>query len=161
MKTYLVTENEFEDAYISISAEVEKEFNVSLEEFMLTGNDEEADKYYYIIWDRAAKYLMEEIVDTSLTVAKEYGKRHQTMLRSIRTYVTELEQRGEDPDKYFTRATYTNKKGLEYPIYIMTRLGRDMILDNIGGDISWNYKQEKYAQMEKILSSKTDWRRKS
>lgn len=76
------------------------------------------------------KYLVE-----SREVAELIGKDHNQLLRSIRGYISVLEQSAKlHTDDFFIESTYKNENNQKYPCYLLTKKGCDMVANKMTGE---------------------------
>lgn len=82
-----------------------------------------------------------EPVTDSLTVAETFGKRHNDVLRDIRS----LGCSKEFSQRNFAQSTYTNERGREYTKFIMTEQGFTLLVMGYTGPKAMEFK-ERYIQ---------------
>ncbi|EII6784149.1 phage antirepressor KilAC domain-containing protein [Clostridioides difficile] len=76
------------------------------------------------------KYLVE-----SREVAELIEKDHNQLLRSIRGYISVLEQSAKlHTDDFFIESTYRNENNQKYPCYLLTKKGCDMVANKMTGE---------------------------
>ncbi|HBF2544424.1 TPA: Rha family transcriptional regulator, partial [Clostridioides difficile] len=76
------------------------------------------------------KYLVE-----SREVAELIEKDHNQLLRSIRGYISVLEQSAKlHTDDFFIESTYKNENNQKYPCYLLTKKGCDMVANKMTGE---------------------------
>ncbi|HBF6042243.1 TPA: Rha family transcriptional regulator, partial [Clostridioides difficile] len=79
---------------------------------------------------RNNKYLVE-----SREVAELIEKDHNQLLRSIRGYISVLEQSAKlHTDDFFIESTYKNENNQKYPCYLLTKKGCDMVANKMTGE---------------------------
>ncbi|EGT3787769.1 Rha family transcriptional regulator [Clostridioides difficile] len=76
------------------------------------------------------KYLVE-----SREVAELIEKDHNQLLRSIRGYISVLEQSAKlHTDDFFIESTYKNENNQKYSCYLLTKKGCDMVANKMTGE---------------------------
>lgn len=79
-----------------------------------------------------------EVVD-SRSVAQMVARNHKDLLRDIRGYIevmnnsTEISQRNFAPSDFFIESSFENR-GKEYPCYLLTKKGCDMVANKMTGE---------------------------
>ncbi len=98
------------------------------------------------------KYLVE-----SREVAELIEKDHNQLLRSIRGYISVLEQSAKlHTDDFFIESTYKNENNQKYPCYLLTKKGCDMVANKMTGEkgiIFTAIYVTKFDEMEKYLKN--------
>lgn len=92
-----------------------------------------------------------QLVVSSLQVAKDFGKEHKHILNSIRNLVAE----NSVAKSWFFEATYNNR-GKQYPMYLMNRDGFSLLIMGFTGKeaLNWKIKYiEAFNKMESQLRS--------
>ncbi|MDC2909519.1 phage antirepressor KilAC domain-containing protein [Clostridioides difficile] len=71
----------------------------------------------------------------SREVAELIEKDHNQLLRSIRGYISVLEQSAKlHTDDFFIESTYKNENNQKYPCYLLTKKGCDMVANKMTGE---------------------------
>ena len=87
---------------------------------------------------KAQDYHGKSVID-SREVAEMVEKNHKELLRDIRKYVEimeksrEISQRKIAPSEFFIESSFENR-GKEYPCYLITKKGCDMIANKLTGE---------------------------
>ena len=98
--------------------------------------------------------INEEVVTTSLQVAKVFGKRHDRVVAEIERKYADILTPPNGGTKYFYRGTYMNR-GKAYPMYYMNRDGFSLLAMGFTGRkaLDWKLKYiEAFNQMEKHIN---------
>lgn len=105
--------------------------------------------------DRLVYLKNDEAVCDSLQVAEKFGKRHDTVLRSI----TNLRKNVEiESRKLFTESSYKDEKGRTYPKYEMNRKGFTILVMGFNGKEAMHWKliySDAFDQMEAFIKEKS------
>lgn len=77
----------------------------------------------------------DQIVTTSIQVAKDFGKTHKTILRKIENMLNSsvAQKCSTEFSKYFAKGTYKNKQNHSYPIYYMNKTGFSLLANGLTG----------------------------
>lgn len=96
----------------------------------------------------------DQAVTSSLQVAKDFGKRHDRVLRAIENLIPNLPKNGVVE---FMKSSYKDAKGESRPMYFMNRDGFSLLVMGFTGKkaLEWKLKYiEAFNTMEKILTEK-------
>lgn len=104
----------------------------------------------------------DQAVTSSLQVAKDFGKRHDNVIRAIEKLESDLLKIEEvnlpkNGVSAFMKSTYKDEQGRTYPMYYMTRDGFSLLVMGFTGKkaLQWKCKYiEAFNTMEKILTEK-------
>lgn len=104
------------------------------------------------------KRYEEEILTTSLKVAKKFEKEHKDVLESIRKLTAE-----KSAAKFFKETTYRNR-GKEYPMYEMNRDGFSLLAMGFTGEKALKWKLEYInafnvmeSELKRIYTERQQW----
>ena len=104
------------------------------------------------------KRYEEEILTTSLKVAKKFEKEHKDVLESIRKLTAE-----KSTAKFFKETTYRNR-GKEYPMYEMNRDGFSLLAMGFTGEKALKWKLEYInafnvmeSELKRIYTERQQW----
>lgn len=104
------------------------------------------------------KRYEEEILTTSLKVAKKFEKEHKDVLESIRKLTAE-----KSAAKFFKETTYKNR-GKEYPMYEMNRDGFSLLAMGFTGEKALKWKLEYInafnvmeSELKRIYTERQQW----
>lgn len=92
-----------------------------------------------------------ELFTTSIDVAEKFGKRHDTVLRSVRNILAELPERGA---RNFAETYYTDESNRRQPMFNITRSGFSVLVMGFTGKkaIEWKFLyEEAFSKMETAL----------
>lgn len=70
---------------------------------------------------------------SSLEVSEMVGKRHTDLIRDVRRYIDQLNERNIASVDFFTESTYKDGKGEERPCYQVTKKGCEFIAHKLTG----------------------------
>lgn len=99
------------------------------------------------------KAFEEKYID-SREVAEMVGKEHKNLMRSIRLYVSELNQLKIEPVEFFRENTYTDDKGEKRPCYFVTKRGCEFIAHKLTGIKGTEFTAryiKRFHEMENII----------
>lgn len=111
----------------------------------------------------------DQAVTSSLQVAKDFGKRHDNVIRAIERLQSDLlkikevedsaqlKNEGSSKQVKFMKSTYKDSTGRSLPMYYMTRDGFSLLVMGFTGKkaLEWKCKYiEAFNTMEKILTEK-------
>lgn len=107
------------------------------------------------------KYENNQMLVSSLQVAKDFGKRHDKLMNEIRRIYGDLENNGSplnSGDQMFIRSSYVHEQNKqEYPMYLMNRDGFSLLVmgfNNTAGVLDWKLKYiNAFNKMEAKLNS--------
>lgn len=92
----------------------------------------------------------------SKDVAEMIGKRHDHLLRDIKTYVKVIEENPKlGAHNFFIESTYTTKQNKTAKCYLLTKKGCDMVANKLTGEKGIKFTAEyvtKFEEMEKELA---------
>ena len=91
---------------------------------------------------------------TSRTVAEQFGKQHQHVMRDIRDIISQVEDESKI-GRMFHETTYADKYGRQKPMYTMTRDGFSLLAMGFTGKKALEFKLkfiDAFNRMEQALS---------
>lgn len=106
------------------------------------------------------KQLVEEhndqVVTTSIQVAKDFGKTHKTILRKIENILKSpvAQKCSTEFSKYFAKGTYKNSQNHSYPIYYMNKTGFSLVANGLTGSKALEFRLKyihAFNRMEEII----------
>lgn len=103
------------------------------------------------------------VVVSSRTIADRFGKRHDNVLRDIKTIIKGLLKNEETPGAYFVESMYQeNQNGEMYPEFLMNRDGFSLLVMGFTGDeaLLWKVRYiQAFNAMEAALRERqsTEW----
>lgn len=87
----------------------------------------------------------------SRNVAEKVGKRHDHLLRDIDKYLSVIYQNPSlGADDFFIKSTYQSGTGKEYPCYLITKKGCDMVANKLTGTKGINFTAEYVSKFEEM-----------
>ena len=102
-----------------------------------------------------------QILVSSRVVAKDFEKRHDSVLRDIRNISEGIHKSVDTPNDYFIESQYTNPQNhQEYSEFLLTRKGFLMYVFSFQGNEAFKMKYiEEFDRMESLLRERqtTDW----
>ncbi len=105
----------------------------------------------------------ERAVVSSRVIAERFGKRHDNLLRAVKTLTAGLLKNEETPEKYFMRADHVDvQNGERYPEYLCTRDGFTLLVMGFSGTaaLAWKVKYiNAFNRMELFIQERrsTEW----
>lgn len=105
----------------------------------------------------------EHAVVSSRVIAEKFGKRHDNLLRTLKSLIAGLLKNEETPTKYFMRSSYTDEQnGEHYPEYFCTRDGFTLLVMGFNGAeaLAWKIKYiQAFNKMEAFIKERqsTEW----
>lgn len=105
----------------------------------------------------------EQAVVSSRVIAERFDKRHDNLLRSVKTLIGGLLKNEETPAKYFIRNDYTDaQNGEQYTEYLCTRDGFSLLVMGFTGKeaLAWKIKYiEAFNRMESFINERrsSEW----
>lgn len=105
----------------------------------------------------------EHAVVSSRVIAEKFGKRHDNLLRTLKSLIAGLLKNEETPAKYFMRSDYIDgQNGEHYPEYLCTRDGFTLLVMGFSGSdaLSWKVRYIRaFNKMEAFIKERqsTEW----
>lgn len=96
----------------------------------------------------------DQAVTSSLQVAKDFEKRHDTVLRAIEKLVHSFHKNAVTE---FMKSSYKDEQGRTYPIYYMNKDAFSLLVIGFTGDkaLAWKLRYyNAFTTMEKVLTEK-------
>lgn len=98
---------------------------------------------------------------TSLEVAEMVGRRHDQVLRDIRTIISHLgnDHKNVEVEKYFIQSDYEDKKGETRECYLLTKKGCELYSTRMTGEKGTKFAVayiERFNQMESHIKKEID-----
>lgn len=97
-----------------------------------------------------------QVVTTSIKVAKDFGKTHKTILRKIENILKSpvAQKCSTEFSKYFAKGTYKNSQNHSYPIYYMNKTGFSLVANGLTGSKALEFRLKyihAFNRMEEII----------
>lgn len=101
-----------------------------------------------------------QLLVESREVAELIEKRHDHLIRDIKSYIKVLDQNPKlGADKFFIETTYKNNNNQSYPCYLLTKQGCDMVANKMTGEKGIIFTAtyvSKFEEMEQKLKNQKE-----